>query len=200
MTHSTWNWFDVLPDWNWKSFEGNPLNVSAYSSCDEVELLLNEWSLGRKPTNRSTEFKTNWDVPYQAGTLKAVGYTNGIKVNEAQIQTAGKPANIVLTPDRKEINANGQDLSYVVVELQDKVGIPYPKSGLQLNFSIQGAGTIVGVGNADPVSVESYTSPQRKTWKGKCLVIIKAGKYPGNITLTAKGQSLPAQQITIVCK
>jgi beta-galactosidase len=71
---SIWEWHDLTDDWNWPGMEGQPLKVSVYSSCDRVELFLNGKSLGKKETNRATEFTAVWDVPYAAGELKATGY------------------------------------------------------------------------------------------------------------------------------
>src|SRR5206468_6103945 len=69
---SKWHWLDAVADWNWKGHENQPLLVSAYSSCEEVEVFLNGHSLGRKATNRDTKFMATWEVRWQAGSLKAI--------------------------------------------------------------------------------------------------------------------------------
>ncbi len=197
---STWNWYDVLPDWNWKGYENKPLNVSVYSSCEEVELFLNGKSLGRKPTNLKTEFKAIWPVPYKDGSLKAIGYTNGEQIKSEQLQTASAVSKIRLTADRKEILANNQDLSYITVELCDENGLVNPKSNSEISFVLQGEGSIEAVGNGDPRSIESYTAKQRKAWKGKCLVVVKASAKKGEIILTATLGNLTTQSISITAK
>ncbi|MBV9929263.1 MAG: DUF4982 domain-containing protein [Acidobacteria bacterium] len=198
-TWSKWHWHDVLADWNWKGYEGRPLDVDVYSSCAEVELFLNGKSLGRKPTNRSTQFTATWQVPYQPGTLKAVGYgqTPRTAAATAELQTAGPPARIKLTADRARIKSDGQDLSYVTVEVVDARGVRHPKAENLVRFAVEGQGTIVGVGNANPVSTESYQQPQRKAWQGRALVIVKSNKQPGRITLRATAQGLPPATIAI---
>lgn len=194
---STWNWYDVWPDWTWPGFENKPLAVNVYSSCDEVELFLNNKSLGRKVTNRSTEFKAVWQVPYQSGTISATGYKNRRQVAMAALHTAGEPAQVSLTADRQTINADGHDLSYITVECLDQNGVINPKSNQLFTFNIDGDATIAAVGNADPMSTESYTRNQRKAWKGRCLVIVKAGEKPGNIVLTATAAGMPSKSVTI---
>ena len=125
---SQWHWHDVLADWNWKGYEGKSLEINVYSSCEQVELFLNDKSLGKKPTNRDNQFIAVWNVPYQAGTLKAVGY-NGKKIAKvAELKTAEEPAAIRVVADRNSIQANGQDLSYVTVEIVDAKGIRNPKA------------------------------------------------------------------------
>jgi len=197
---SKWHWFDALADWNWKGFENLPLEVNVYSSCEEVELLLNNKSLGRKKTNRKTEFKAIWNVPYQAGELKTIGYAGEKLVNTAVLRTANEPSQIKLNADRIEIKADGQDLSYITVELLDNQGNRNPKSENLVKFDIEGPGTIVGVGNANPISTESYQASERKAWQGRCLVIIKSEHQQGKITLKATSGSLKQADIVIDSK
>jgi beta-galactosidase len=168
-----------------------------YSSCDEVELFVNGRSLGRKPTNRSTEFTASWEVPYQAGVLKAVGYTGAREVRSAELRTAGEPARIKLSADRARIRADGRDLSYVTVELADARGVRNPRAEHLLKFALQGPGSIVAVGNANPVSTESYQRPERKAWQGRALVIVKSEKRPGRIVVTASAQGLPPASLVV---
>jgi len=194
---SKWNWLDHVADWNWKGYENKPLKVNVYSSCALVELFLNNKSLGKKPTDRSAKFMATWDVPYQAGTLYAVGYEGGKKVNTATLSTATAPTAIKLSADRTQLKADNQDLSYVTVELTDKNGTLNPRAENLLHFSIDGPATIVGVGNANPRSVESYQLPQRKAWHGKCLVIIKSAGKPGAITLKVNTTGLPAKTLNL---
>ncbi len=191
---SIWNWNDVVADWNWKGYEDSTLEINVYSSCDEVELFLNNKSFGKKTTARSTKFMAVYKVPYAAGELKAVGYTKGKKVNEAILKTANEPTQIKLSADRNVIKADGEDLSYITVELLDANGIRNPKAENLIHFEIEGEGTIVGVGNANPVSLESYQLPQRKAWQGRCLVIIKSTHNAGKIIVKAVADNIaPAQ-------
>jgi beta-galactosidase len=194
---SKWHWHDVVADWNWKGYENRPFEVNVYSSCEVVELFLNNKSLGKKHTDRSTEFVAKWEVPYQAGELKAIGYSKNNQVNTAILRTAEEPTQIRLTADRSEIKANGHDLSYITIELIDDKRIRNPKSEDLVKFTIEGPGKIVGVGNADPVSTESYVLPERKAWQGRCMVIIKSEKTAGKIVVKAASGNLKPVTIEI---
>jgi beta-galactosidase len=165
-----------------------------------VELFLNGKSLGKKKTDRSSEFMAKWSVPYNAGELKAVGYKGKKKIATSLLQTTERPTAIKLIADRTEIKADNQDLCYITVELVDAKGNKDPKAENLVKFEIEGAGTIVAVGNANPVSLESYQLPQRKAWQGRCLVIVKSKKDAGTITLKASADGLNAGQVTIVSK
>lgn len=194
---SKWHWADVAADWNWEGYENQPLEVNVYSSCDEVELFLNGRSLGRKLTNRSTEYTARWEVPYQAGALKAVGYDGARQVSSSELRSAAPPTRIKLTADRARIAADGQDLSYITVELVDARGVRHPKAENLVKFALEGPGTIVGVGNANPVSTESYQQPQRKAWQGRCLLIVKSGTHPGRTVVRASAEGLPTATLVV---
>jgi beta-galactosidase len=197
---SKWHWLDAVEDWNWKGFEGKTIDVSIYSSCRQVELFLNGKSLGKKTTDRSTKFIADWQVPYEPGTLKAIGSTGEKTVALAELHSAGKAAKIELTADRNRILSDGQDLSYVTVEVSDVQGVRDPKSENLVLFEIDGPGTIVGVANANPTSAESYRLSQRKAWHGKCMVVIKSESAPGSIILKATAKGLLPASIKIESK
>jgi len=195
---SKWHWYDAVADWNWEGYENKPLEVTVYSSCEKVELFLNGKSLGIKIVNRETRFMANWQVPYQAGVLKAIGFKGKQVINKSELTSAQKPVQIRLLPDRSDIHANAQDLCYITVELADLDGIRNPKAENLVKFELEGTGTIIGVGNANPVSLESYTLPQRKAWQGRCLVIIKAAKEAGRIVLKATAEGLQPAQVDVI--
>lgn len=194
---SPWGWEDVKSSWTWPGYEGKDMEVVAYSTCDSVQLLLNNKLIGSEETSRATEFKASWQVPYTKGTLKVVGYRKGMKVSEDQLFTANNPEKIRLTADRNTIKADGQDLSYITVEITDKNGILNPQANNQVNFSIEGNGKIIAVGNSNPTSIESFQQPTRKAFDGKCLVIVQAGKQAGKIRLKASSGNLKGAEIVI---
>ncbi len=195
---SKWHWFDAVADWNWKGYENKPIEVNVYSSCEETELFLNNISFGKKKTGRSTEFMANWILPYQEGELKVIGYTGSKMVNSAYLRTAGEPSQIRMTADRIVISADNQDLSYITVELLDKEGIINPKADNNLQFDVEGPGEIIGIGNANPVSTESYIAAERNAWRGRCLVIIKSKSEGGKIILKASSSNLKVASLEIM--
>lgn len=186
---SRWEWQDVTDSWNWQGNEGKPLEVVAYSSYDQVELFLNGQSLGKKAVKDHT---ASWQVPYTAGTLTAVA---GKK--KATLVTTGKSVRLRLQADTLQLAPNNQDLAYITVNLLDSAGHRNPDDSSLIRFKLEGPATIVGVGNADPRSVESNQASQRKAFHGRALVIIKAGKIPGAIRLTATSANTPPAEILL---
>jgi len=197
---SKWHWHDHVAEWNWEGWENQLLTVNVYSGHEKVELILNGKSLGIKETNGENKFIATWQVPYQSGELKAVGYDGEKEKATNILKTAQTPVQLKLTADRSEIQSNGQDLSFITVEVLDENGIRNPLAENLVNFEISGPGKIVAVASSNPMSSESFQQPQRKAWKGRCLVIVKSGKQVGEIVLTAKTEGLSDSKLTLISK
>jgi beta-galactosidase len=193
-------WWSVYPtweSWTWPGFEGKTVQVEVYSKYPKVRLYLNNKLIGEEATTIGQQFKATFQVPYAAGLIKAVGVEDNKETESAILKTAGEAAKITLAADRKEILANGQDLSYIAIEVTDKEGTIQPNATNRLHFKIEGPGVIAGVDNADLKDFEQYVGNTRKAWKGKALVVIKSKHEAGDIELTVTSPDLPAETLTI---
>lgn len=201
MYQSEWTKKDVLhifPHWNWQ--KGQTVDIWAYyNNADEVELYLNDKSLGKR-RKVGAELHVQWAVHYEPGTLKAVSRKFGQVVLTKEIKTAGKAVAIRMTPDRKKINADGKDLCFVTVELVDKDGNVLPTADKDMLFSIDGVGFIAGTDNGNQNDHVSLKNPQRRMYNGKCLVIVQSNGKAGSIKLKAIGARLPLAELEIKTK
>jgi beta-galactosidase len=145
----------VLPHWNWAGREGQEIDVRALSNCEEVELFLNEKSLGRQTMMRNGELK--WKINYAPGVLSAKGFKGGKVIVETKEETTGAAAAVRLIPDRAVVDAQGEDLSVITIAVTDAAGRVVPVADNEVTFALEGAGRIVGVGNGDPSSHEADT-------------------------------------------
>jgi beta-galactosidase len=188
----------ILPHWNWPERVGQVTPVFVYTSGDSAELFLNGKSLGMKKKEKF-QYRLRWDdVVYQPGELKVVAYKNGKKWAEDSVQTTGAAAKLLLTADRANIAADGQDLSFITVTVADKDGLQVPRSKNHLKFSIEGPGEIVATDNGDATSLESFQSPERNAYNGLALVIVRAkAGQAGAIRLTASSDGLAGTAIDI---
>ena len=185
-----WSVWPTWESWSWPGREGKDMQVEVYSRYPAVRLYLNDSLIGEKPTTEKQEYKATFPVPYAPGILRAAGMDNGKEMQSTVLQTSGAPAKIVLTADRKEMAANGQDLIYVTVEITDTNGIFQPNAASQLQFKIDGPGIIAGVGNADMKDTDKYMADERKAWHGRALVVIRSTHDAGEIKLTAGAPGL----------
>ncbi|MCX6280902.1 MAG: DUF4982 domain-containing protein [Bacteroidetes bacterium] len=199
---SWWTADDVLhiyPHWNWKGREGDTISVWCNSNCESVELFFNGKSLGSKkmPLNSHLE----WKVAYHPGALEAHGVRNVMKDGKKsvrkivkKIETTGVPFTIVMTPDRSNIKADGEDVSVINVSVLDEKGREVPDAMNLIKFELKGDGKIIGVGNGDPSSHEadkcSKDKWQRKLFNGKCQLILQSGRAAGSLILTATSESM----------
>jgi beta-galactosidase len=197
MDWSKWHWQDVTDSWNWEGYEDQALEVEVYCAYDAVELFLNGVTLGRKATSRENEWIARWKVPYAAGKLRAIAYRSGEEVESDELLTTGDPVNIAMKADRSSLEADGQDLSFVEVELLDNDGNRSYTAGNLVQFELEGPGKIVAVGSSNPMSPESYQAPHRKAYQGRCLVVVKTTREAGEIILTASSEGLQSANLTL---
>ncbi len=211
----------LLPHWNWPQFAGKPIPVWCYSNAETVELFLNGKSLGirdmrnlevkapllvtkeAKPGQKPLAsrpcgwYHAEWLVPYEPGTLKVVARNGGKVVATDEVATAGKPARIELSVDRKDIQANAQDLAYVTVRIVDAEGHICPDADNLVKFSLTGPGKIAGVGNGDATCHEDLQASQRTAFHGLCLAVLQSTREPGELKLTASADGLTGDAVSV---
>jgi beta-galactosidase len=193
----------LFPHWNWEQREGEPVSVWVHSNLDSVEVFLNGKSHGSQKVQPYTHLE--WKVPYEGGVLEARGTKDGKVVLSEKRETAGDPETIRLTPDRTEINADGEDVCVLRVEVLDKEGRPVPTADVPILFKVTGEGGLIGVGNGDPNCQESDKEPKRSLFNGLAQVIVQGNRTPGTITVEAHTgdwppPKLPPTQVTITTK
>jgi beta-galactosidase len=193
----------LFPHWNWGGREGEPISVWVHSNLDSVELFLNGKSQGSQNVQPLTHLE--WKVTYEPGVLEARGTKDGKVVLTEKRETTGGPESIRLTADRTEINADGDDVAVLKVEVLDGAGRPIPTAANMISFKVTGEGALIGVGNGNPNCQESDKEPKRSLFNGLAQVIVQASRTPGTITVEAYTEpyprpKLPSTQVTITTK
>lgn len=191
----------LFPHWNWPGREGQDIDVRCYSNCEEVELYLNGRNIGRKPIPNLGH--VGWMVPYEPGVLLAVGYRNGKEITSVTRETTGAPAELRLIPDQSAIDADGEDVSSITVQIVDDLGRVVPVADNEVVFTLTGPGVLIGVGNGNPSShepdkyIESDAVWRRRAFNGLCMAIVQSTKQAGELCITAEASGLAAAQVTI---
>ena len=106
------------------------------------------------------------------------------------VPTAGSPAKIEILPDRRLIQADGEDLSFMTVRIEDKDGNLCPLADNLLHFEVRGAGEIAAVDNGNPATVEPFHADHRKAFNGLALLIVRSQERPGPIEIMASSDGL----------
>ncbi len=193
-----WAVWPTWESWNWPGYEGKPVEVEIYSRYPSVRLYQDGKLVGEKTTGRNEEFKAVFSLPYKEGVLKVEGIDGGKVMETRTLSTAGKPYQIKAVADRTKIHSDGQDLSYVTLEVTDKEGRVVPMADNLLELSVKGAGVLEAAGSADMQDTRGYKTPACKAWKGRALVILKSTDKAGKITLTVKSAGLKPAVVTVV--
>jgi beta-galactosidase len=170
--------------------------VEVYSNCDDVELFLNDRSLGAQPKPADASART-WKVAFEPGTLRAIGKNAGKPVASHEVRTAGAPTKLKVEVDRTTLTPDWNDVSFVTVTAVDANDVPCPWAADNVTFKIEGAGVVAAVDNGDRTSPEPFKATERKLFQGRCVALIKANAATGKITLTASAPNLTSGSITL---
>ena len=201
----------LLPHWTWPGREGQVTPVYCYTNYPTAELFVNGKSQGKKSkiqtqeTNfsKNTElldrYRIRWnDVVYEPGELKVVVYDeDGNAKGEKILKTAGKPHHIELSVDRKTLTADNEDMAFITVSVVDKDGNLCPDADNLIQVKVEGTGAFKGICNGDATSLEPFTKPQMKTFKGMLSIGVISSYEPGNIHVTVSSKGLKKADVTI---
>ena len=195
--HALWEWYPVNEYWNYNS--GEPVIVEVISNCEQVELFLNEKSLGIKKLADFPDRIYKWAVPFAEGKLEAKGMM-GAKSAETQIITAGEPIAIQIISDKTSLEADGYDVAHLVIQLIDEKGNPVLNTEKEISFELQGAIKNLGVDNGDIRSTQKFQANKIKTSKGRALLIVQSTLTIGEATINASGDGLKAASVKLNAK
>ena len=197
---SPWGFTDVLSCWSYDDYVGKPIELVVFSNADEVEILINGESAGRKKVSneRPLPCSVRFETVYQPGKVEAVSYTDGKEVSRTELKSVFKPISIRLEPDKLNMKADGHDVAYVDVEIIDDNGNVVPYAEIPLEIIVSGCGTLAGFGSANPITDEDYTDNKTVSYNGRALAIIRSGYEKGNITLRVFGEGFDKDEYSVI--
>ena len=190
-----WAVYPTWECWEWPGWEGKPVTVEVYSKAPEVSLYLNGKLIGTAKTDRSTQFKASFEVPYEPGTLRAEASGKA-----CTLTTPGKPYALRLTPETPSIAPSTAEICYVTVEVVDRNGVVCPNAGFDLSFAVSGAGTFLAAGNANLEDPDSYADATHSSWKGRAMAVVRSNGKKGKCTLTVSSPGLKSGKASIDVK
>lgn len=185
----------IAPHWNWPGREGRPVRVLVMTNGESAELFLNGASLGRK--DRPAYDYIQWEVPYAPGRLEAVAYKAGREYARTQIETAGAPAALALTPDRSWLAGDGRDAMPITVSVVDAQGRVVPRADHEVTFTLSGPGENIGHGNGDHNSHDPEKGPVRRVFNGLAQLLVRSNLGAGPLVVRAESRGLAPAEIKI---
>lgn len=179
---TAWMFKDNISSWTWEGWEGTSASVDVYSSGDEVELFLNDRTLGRKPAGKQNHFTATYEVNYIPGTLRAVAYRSGKVIGEYQIVTAGKAQKLCA----KQVTEKERNVAYIKVWLGDEEGGVNQQEIRQIHAEVIGNAKLEGFGSANPSSEEDYFTDTATTYQGYAMAAVRWNKVDSKETVSIR--------------
>jgi beta-galactosidase len=186
----------LFDDWTPRDLGAHEENVEVYSNAEQVELFLNGRSLGSKP-RPSDDAPRTWQVPFEPGTLRAVGSNGGRAVATHELKTAGKPARVALSVDKSRLAHAWDDVVYVEATVVDANGVVVPSASDLITFKAAAPGRVVAVDSGDNASHEPFQATERRAYQGRCFALLKADAPRGRINVTAVATGLAPGTISV---
>lgn len=189
---SMWGWPDVTPSWDWKGYEGKPIQIVAYSSASSVEFYLNDELIGNVETS---DHIAKLDTTYQAGTLRVVG-KDADGDSQDMLSSASTPKAIRLIKEEMPASKDDECLLYVKVEIVDEHQNVVTNATEELEAIVTGDGSLLGFGSANPITEDCYASGKATTYRGTALAVIRM-KKSAQVKLEVKAQDNQIQSAII---
>ena len=187
--------FGGVESWNWPS--NATVTVNCYANCDEVELSLNGKVIGLKKSDEAANGVRRWQVPFETGTLKAVGRAGGQEVCHCELKTAGPASRIELLPDSTQLFADGKDVCQVEFRIVDENGVCVPNAAPEVTFEMTGPVRLLGIGNGDTSSTEDCKTNTHRAFQGRGLTILQTTTAAGSVTIKATAPGLEPALMTL---
>lgn len=194
---NNWKYTDSIHSWTFPGYEGTMTKVHVLSGYGEVELFAGEKSLGRKRIEENDDFTATYEVTYEAGTLRAVAYENDEAVAEDVLVTAGTPSKLRVGLSEDYLSSGGADVCFVTIDLLDDADNWSRFEARKVSVRVEGDGSLLGFGSADPCSVGNYRDTEAMTYDGRIMAAVRSGLKPGQINLAVEAEGCPAQRLSI---
>ena len=205
---TAWMFRDNIASWTWPGQEGVTAHVEVYSDAEEVELLLlpeegsepETISYGRKRVGAEHPCTAVFEIPYQAGQLTAITYTDGIESGRCCLQTAGETCQLKTSVESDTLHAGSGELAFLTARLCDSKGIRNYYETKKVTISVEGSGELLSFGSAAPAGLSQYSDLTWETFEGAVMAVIRAGKQPGEIRVRFSAEGCEEVVVVLKCE
>src|SRR5664280_2031004 len=153
----------------WSGTTNTQLTVRAVANCEEVELFLNDRSLGRHAVSHNLYYN-DWRVPYAPGVLSAIGYNAGRQAVTNELRTAGAAARLQIKPVPVSIS---RDLAFCEIMVVDENGLTVTDATPAVTVRIEGAGNLIGLDTGDLNHGGPFKTDTRNAYQGRLLATVQ---------------------------
>ncbi|MGH8954583.1 MAG: glycoside hydrolase family 2 TIM barrel-domain containing protein [Microbacterium sp.] len=194
----TWSWSDAESTWAWDGEQGAPMTIEVYSSGDEVELLIGDRSLGRRPAGAEVDFTASFEVGYEQTDLTAISYAEGVELGRERLRAAQGAAAVHVLPEQDHVTHAPGSLFFVPIEFRDEVGTAVTHLDRAVDVIVTGAAELIAFGSARPDNGEGFGSGRHTAFGGRVLAILRpTGVGAVRIEATAEGMGTAAAELEV---
>ncbi|MDT0184020.1 glycoside hydrolase family 2 TIM barrel-domain containing protein [Microbacterium sp. ARD31] len=193
-----WRVSDSIRSWSWEGLEGTPATVEVYADAARVELLLNGQQVGSHTLDIQDHWRATFTIPYMPGQLTSIAYAaDGSEIGRDTLASAGDSLQLRAKAEVSDLRADGADLAYIPIELTDDAGTIRPLADREITVTVSGAGSLLGLGSANPTTEEGFASNRHATYYGRALAVIRAALTPGDIIVAVRAEGCEEVIVTI---
>lgn len=182
-----WAWSDTLSSWTWDATDHSPTEVEVYSDADEIELVVNGSSHGRRPCGPDHAYLCTFDVEYVRGEITAIAYRVGAEIARTTLRTVTDEVALTAVPDRTALTADAAELSFIAIEFRDAAGTVATTVNQPVTVDISGPAVLQGLGSAKPDNPEAYDESRHTSFDGRLLAAVRP-TGPGTITVAISSE------------
>ncbi len=143
------------------------------------------------------KYRLMWfDTVYEPGELKVTAIRDGLPAESVVVRTAGASAALKATVEPL-FGKDPDELIWVQIDAFDAQGVRQPLANNLVHFKLEGPGEIVGVGNGNPLAMESFTAVgSHPLFNGKAVAVVRrTGR--GRLVLTAASDGLRCDSVEL---
>ena len=193
-----WRATNSIASWSWEGCEGREATVEVYADAARIELQLNGRTVGTAKAGKDGDYLTKFTLPYEPGELTAIAYAaDGSEIGRRTLTSAGSTLRLAVQPETVDLVADGHDLAYLPIELTDDDGIVRPLADRAVTVTVEGPGTLLGLGTGEAITTEGFASPSHRTFNGRGLAVIRAGHDAGDVRVTVTAEGCAPVEVTL---
>jgi beta-galactosidase len=104
-----------------------------------------------------------------------------------------------VSADHTRLRADGEDLAFLTVRVEDRDGNLCPLADDLVRFEIEGPGRVAGVDNGNAATVEPFQASERHAFGGLCLLIVRPNRgEAGRIRVLSRAAGLQETETLLV--
>ncbi|WP_375103872.1 glycoside hydrolase family 2 TIM barrel-domain containing protein [Paenibacillus sp. RS8] len=189
----------------WDFNPGQMIDVRVCSNAPKIELQFNGETVGTYDIDHEhgTQLAGWWKIPYEPGELKAIAYDEAGQIIAVDFRESfGDVSRICLKADKDTLLADGTDLIFVEITMEDEMGHTVENANNRVQVQVSGAGRLIGLDNGDSTDYDPYKGTSRRLFSGKLMAIVAASLEAGTITVEVtsggvEGSKLQLQSLPV---